>query len=566
MNTNIRPTLWALLLALVVILWFKWEAENAPKTIASKDVQQPIANSNVGNNGDIDLPLPTPAATANSKQTIPGASPQALHSGKLIQVKTDVLSLTIDTQGGAIVESQLLQYSQSVSDNTPIKLFNSAPGKLFHFQTGLNSDKANNATHEASFTAPQANFELADGDSISVPLTWQADGVTVSKVFTFYRGRYDFAVKQTVNNNSNSAWNGYQYRQLRRNEVSISRGLTTFNTFAGAVYSTPDNKYNKLSFADMRDSDLAIKNVTGGWVGMMEHYFMGAIIPPQDKKDSFYSHYLKDGSFSIGLYGSSQSIPVGGSAEFNTVGFVGPKIKNDLARIAPNLDKATDYGWFFFISEFLFNVLNWMHSVVKNWGWAIVIVTLLIKAMLFPLAAKSFKSMAKMRKFQPEMERIRENYSEDRQLQGKKMMELYKKEGINPASGCLPILIQIPIFLAFYYMLMESVELRQAPWIFWIKDLSIKDPYYVLPVINMGLMFVQQRLNPPPSDPIQRRVMMFLPLIFGFLFLFFPSGLVLYWAVSNSFSIIQQYVITKRYGGLANPLSHAEDKHYHPKK
>ncbi len=211
-------------------------------------------------------------------------------------------------------------------------------------------------------------------------------------------------------------------------------------------------------------------------------------------------------------------------------------------------------------------MLNWVHSVVKNWGWAIVIVTLAIKTLLFPLAAKSFKSMAKMRKFQPEMERIKENYAEDRQLQGKKMMELYKKEGINPASGCLPILVQIPIFLAFYYMLMESVELRQAPWIFWIKDLSIKDPLYVLPVINMVLMFVQQRLNPPPSDPMQRRVMMFLPLIFGFMFLFFPSGLVLYWAVSNLFSIIQQYIITKRYGGLAHPLSHAEDKHYHPKK
>lgn len=568
MNTNLKPTLWAIFAALAMMIWLKWEAANAPQlspVSQSETVQtgtatvatNSTANNNAGVPGNAPPPIPSDSNDiANSPQ----------NTARLVNIKTDVLDVTIDTVGGTIVESQLLKYSTSIDDPTPIQLFSSEPGQLFHFETGVNAPthKAN-ATHKATFTAAKNQYQLS-GDSIAVPLTWQADGVTVSKTFTFYRGRYDFSVEQRIDNNSQTTWNGYQYSQLQQNEVVIERGLTTFNTFAGGVYSTPENRYNKVSFAELGDSPLQIANVNGGWVGMMEHYFMGAIIPPQEQSDTFFSKRTGTSIYTIGMYSQSASVAVGNSATFSTTGFVGPKIKDDLARVAPDLDKATDYGWFFFISEFLFNVLDWVHSVVKNWGWAIVIVTLGIKTILFPLAAKSFKSMAKMRKFQPEMERIRENYGDDRQQVGKKMMELYKKEGINPASGCLPILVQIPIFLAFYYMLMESVELRQAPWIFWIKDLSVQDPYFVLPIINMGLMFVQQRLNPPPSDPMQRKVMMFLPLVFGFLFLVFPAGLVLYWAVSNLFSIIQQYVITKRYGGLANPLSHTDEKPHSLKK
>ncbi|PIE45194.1 MAG: membrane protein insertase YidC [Gammaproteobacteria bacterium] len=574
MNNNLRPMLWALFFATVAMLWFKWDAAN---TAATQMTTQTTASSVtktqsvVENQLSADLPAPTPeqgggsAAAVPSVMAVPGSTPKMLNSGKLIHVKTDTLDIAIDTVGGTIVESKLLKYPVSVTDNTPIKLFTSTQGKLFHLQSGVNSNRATNATHQAAFSAPQSNYEIT-GDSISVPLTWSQDGVTVTKTFTFHQGRYDFEIKQTVNNQSSQPWHGYAYQQLKRAELVIERGLGSFNTFAGAAYSTPEKKYNKVGFEELGTSPINVKAVTGGWEAMIEHYFMGALIPVQNSKNTFYSNKNNDGNYVIGMYGDTTSVQPGSQVTFKMTGFVGPKVKDDLARIAPNLDKATDYGWLFFISEFLFNVLNWVHSVVKNWGWSIVIVTLVIKTILFPLAAKSFKSMAKMRKFQPEMERLRENYAEDRQLLGKKMMELYKKEGINPASGCLPILVQIPIFLAFYYMLMESVELRQAPWIFWIKDLSLRDPMYILPVINMALMFVQQRLNPPPSDPIQRRVMMFLPLVFGFLFLVFPSGLVLYWAVSNLFSIIQQYVITKRYGGLAHPLSHAEDKHYHPKK
>lgn len=551
--TNLKPTLWALLFTLVVILWFKWDAANAPLPSQTQVVEN-IEQQSAGEQ----LDLPAPAANASAVPSVPGSLPKVKHSGRLITVETDVLRLSIDKVGGTVVESQLLKYPVSISDKTPIKLFDSTEGKVFHFESGVNSNQAENATHQATYESIQNAYRMKN-DALHVPLTWQANGVSVTKTFIFYPGRYDFAIEQTVDNQSDQPWQGYQYHQLKRVEVVIPRGITNFNTFTGAAYSTPEKRYDKVSFSDLANKAVDFKSVTGGWEAMIQHYFMGAIIPQQTQKHNFYSRQLADGSYAIGLYGMTQTIPIGESATFKTGGFVGPKIKNDLARIAPNLDKATDYGWLFFISEFLFNVLEWVHSIVKNWGWAIVIVTLAIKTLLFPLAAKSFKSMAKMRKFQPEMERIRENYGEDRQLMGQKMMALYKKEGINPASGCLPILVQIPIFLAFYYMLMESVELRQAPWIWWVKDLSLKDPLYILPAINMALMFIQQRLNPPPTDPMQRRVMMFLPLIFGVFFLFFPSGLVLYWAVSNLFSIIQQYVITKRYGGLANPLSHAEE-------
>ena len=556
--TNLRPILWALLAIIATMLWFKWERANTP-------IAKPQESAQVTRTTDNTFALPNAngEGVSNTSSTnflaVPGLKPKATNSGQLIKVKTDVLELEIDTLGGTIVESKLLKYTLSVSDKTPIKLFDSTPSSLFHLESGVNSNNLSNATHEATFTTAKNNYRMT-GDDLSVPLTWSKDGVTVTKTFVFHKGRYDFEIIQTVNNQSSKPWLGYQYRQLKRAEMNVKRGLTTFNTFSGAAYSTPDKKYNKLKFSNMAEQNLEIKDITGGWAAMIQHYFMGALIPVQSDKDSFYTSKFSDDQYTIGMYGNSKNIPIGGTATFKTTGFVGPKIKNDLARIAPNLDKATDYGFLFFISEFLFNILNWVESVVKNWGWAIVIVTLSIKVLLFPLAAKSFKSMAKMRKFQPEMERLRKQCAEDRQALGQKMMQLYKKEGINPASGCLPILIQIPIFLAFYYMLMESVELRQAPWIFWIKDLSLKDPFYVLPVINMALMFIQQRLNPPPSDPIQRRVMMFLPLVFGLLFLVFPSGLVLYWAVSNSFSIIQQYVITKRYSGLAKPLSHAEDE------
>lgn len=554
MNTNLKPTLWALLFTIVVILWFKWDAANTPVVATTKPISQQQSSEELPIAADGDA-----VGVEGMAAAMPVAAPVVKHSGKLVKVKTDVLELLIDTQGGTIVESKLLDYTVSIKDKTPIKLFNSTPEKLFHLSSGVISSLPTKYSHTATFSAEKGNYTLV-GDKLEVPLTWTENGVTVTKVFTFYQGRYDFDIAHHINNQSSQAWNGRQYSQLKRAEVIVEYGLTTFNTFAGAAYSTPEKKYNKLSFSELASPPLDVKGVTGGWEAMIEHYFMGALIPIQTEKNSFYSRKTADGNYEIGLFGLTKSVAAGTQASFATRGFVGPKIKNDLARIAPNLDKATDYGWLFFISEFLFNILDWMHGIVKNWGWAIVIVTLLIKAILFPLAAKSFKSMAKMRKFQPEMERMRENYKEDRQLLGKKMMELYKKEGINPASGCLPILVQIPIFLAFYYMLMESVELRQAPWIFWIEDLSIKDPFYILPAINMVLMFVQQRLNPPPSDPMQRRVMMALPLVFGVFFLFFPSGLVLYWAVSNLFSIIQQYVITKRYGGLANPLSHADEK------
>jgi len=549
MNTNIKPVLWAVLVGIVMVLWLKWQAANTP-ILAVADTQGQQAPEGGPALANVNVPAnisgqATERATGNARLST---------SGKVLTVTTDVFKISIDTVGGTIVASQLLRYPAAINDKTPIQLFSREPGQRFVLQSALYSNQAQNATPQAVFTAVQNSYELS-GDKVSVPLIWQQDGVTVTKTFTFYKGRYDFAIEQRVDNRSGKEWKGYAYYQMLQDEVKIARGLSTFHTFAGLAYSTPEHNYEKKSFAKLADSKLNIEQVKGGWMAMTKHYFMGAIIPEQSDKNTFYSKTPVNGLFAVGMYGQTRSIANGQSLDFKINGFVGPKIKDDLQRIAPNLDKAIDYGYLFFISEVLFNVLAWVDHLLGNWGWAIVVVTLAIKLALFPLAAKGFKSMAKMRKFQPEMERLRENYKDDRQMLGKKTMELYKKEGINPASGCLPILIQIPIFLAFYYMLMESVELRQAPWILWIRDLSLHDPFYILPLLNMGLMFVQQLLSPPPSDPIQRRIMRFLPLVFGFMFLFFPAGLVLYWTVSNGFSIAQQYFVTKRYGALHVPVA-----------
>lgn len=555
MNNNFRAFLWAICAASFMILWVQWQGANAP---AAQETPQNTAQTADGQSAEIPNAPTTPASDINTQATasqVPGETIPLAHSGELIHVETDVLSIQIDTRGGTLVESDLLQYPISVNDDTPIKLFQATPGQVFTLETGLNSNFESNATHQAIFTSQATSYRLT-GDTLVVPLVWEKDGIRVTKTYTFTRGDYHFDIEQRVENTSGQTWQGFQYGQLARNEVVVKRGITTFNTFAGMATSSPERAYNKISFGEVADEPLEIKDVTGGWAAMIEHYFMGAIIPNQDSEHQFFAKQFANNLYRIGMIGQPTVVEDGQNHVFTQQGFVGPKIKDDLKSIAPHLDKATDYGPLFFLSEWLFNLLNWVHAVVGNWGWAIVIVTILIKLVLFPLAAKSFKSMAKMRKFQPQLERIRDNYKEDRQRLGQEMMKLYKKEGINPASGCFPILIQIPIFLAFFYMLMESVELRQAPWIFWIEDLSIKDPWYVLPVINTVLMYLQQKLNPPPADPMQRKIMNMLPVLFGIFFLFFPSGLVLYWTVSNLFSIVQQYVITKKYGALT--LKHAE--------
>ena len=320
-------------------------------------------------------------------------------------------------------------------------------------------------------------------------------------------------------------------------------------TYTGGVISTPEEKYQKVSFDSMAEKNLNL-TVKGGWVAMIQHYFLAALAPGPEQTDTFYSKVIDGGRYVLGMLGQPQTIAPGSTGEFSTRLYAGPKLQHVLAEVAPNLQLTVDYGIFTVIAEPLFWLLRMIHKVVGNWGWAIIILTILIKAVFFKLSETSYRSMAQMRTLAPKINSLKERYGDDKQRLNQAMMELYKKEKINPLGGCLPIAVQIPVFIALYWMLLESVELRHAPFMFWIHDLSVKDPYYVLPIIMGITMVAQQKLNPPPADPTQAKLMMILPLVFTVMFLWFPAGLVLYWTVSNILSIAQQYAITKRMGAL----------------
>ncbi|MDO5090770.1 MAG: membrane protein insertase YidC [Cardiobacteriaceae bacterium] len=545
MKTNIRMILYVLACGLALILWQRWQlAQQPPQTAnpavavqeaAGQGVPSAAASSNAGG---------VPVATTGS-----AASDQA--SRQLIDVHTDVLHLQIDPQGGTVVRAELLDYSVSKDDRAPLALMRNENPMRFLLQSGLVGGDA--PTHAALFASAQNEYRLADGaETLSVPLTWQGDnGVTVEKTYTFKRGEYDFRLEQSVNNQSSADWRGFAYHQLVFGQSAAKGGIGQLYTFTGAVTSTPDDRYHKIDLADIRKSHEKNNSLNlhtqEGWVAMIQHYFLGALIPQQGEAQKFYTNYHA-GDHIVGTSSAEITVAAGSEARFAMDAYVGPKQQDRLKAAAPYLDKTVDYGFLFMIAQPMFKALVFIHSLIGNWGWAIIAMTILIKLIFFVPSAWAYKSMAKMRKLAPEMQRLKERYGDDRQAMSQAMMRMYREEKVNPASGCLPMLLQIPFFIAFYWVLVESVELRQAPWFGWIQDLSVMDPYFILPVINAGLMFLQQKLNPPPPDPVQAKVMMMLPLIFGFMFMWFPSGLVLYWTVSNAFGIVQQYVMNKRYG------------------
>jgi YidC/Oxa1 family membrane protein insertase len=335
------------------------------------------------------------------------------------------------------------------------------------------------------------------------------------------------------------------YGQLQRMEAKEEGQSAFMYTYQGGAIYSPEDHYQKVSFDDMVDSPLG-RDVSNGWVAMLQHYFVSAWIPPAENAEHFYSKALSGGRYVIGTYSPAVTVPPGETGRLSKGLYVGPKLQSQLETVAPGLDLTRDYGWLAVIAQPMFWLLDQIHRVVNNWGWAIIIFTILLKLALYPLSATSYKSMAGMRKLAPRIQALKDRYGDDKQRMQQAMMEIYKKEKINPLGGCLPILVQIPFFIALYWVLLESVELRQAPWILWIQDLSVKDPYFVLPVLMGVSMFAQQKLNLQPPDPMQAKIMMSMPFVFTIFFAFFPSGLVLYWFVNNLFSIGQQWYITRK--------------------
>ncbi|NQD93497.1 membrane protein insertase YidC, partial [Pseudomonas sp. CrR25] len=452
---------------------------------------------------------------------------------------------------GDVVQLNLPQYPRRQDrPDVPFQLFDNGGERTYLAQSGLTGTNGPDARASGRplYSSEQRTFQLAEGqDQLVVELTFSEADVVYVKRFVFQRGQYDLKVEYRIDNQSAQAWTGNLFAQLKRDDSGdpSSSTATGTATYLGAALWTQEKPYTKVSMGDMDDQNLR-ENVQGGWIAWLQHYFVTAWIPEKDTGNLVQTRKDSQGNYIIGFTGPALNVPAGASAQTSAILYAGPKSQENLEALSPGLDLTVDYGILWFLAKPIFWLLGHIHTLLGNWGWSIIALTIIIKLAFFPLSAASYKSMARMRAVSPKLQALKEQFGDDRQKMSQAMMELYKKEKINPLGGCLPILVQMPVFLALYWVLLESVEMRQAPWLLWITDLSIKDPFFILPIIMGATMFIQQQLNPTPPDPMQARVMKLMPIIFTFFFLWFPAGLVLYWVVNNVLSIAQQWYITHK--------------------
>jgi YidC/Oxa1 family membrane protein insertase len=492
-----------------------------------------------------DVPV-APAPTPDAVPVVPGVERLALPTAERVRVVTDVLDVELDTVGGDVRRANLLLYPVDPRrPEEPVTLLTDAQPYPFVVQSGLLADREVPA-HHAPYRAEASEYRLALGqDELVVPLHWTSpDGLEVTKLYTFRRDSYAVQVDFEVRNATGEPVSLREYRQLQRTDHAPRENFFIY-TYTGGVVWSPDTKYEKIRFTDMATDPLN-RFMTTGWAAMIQHYFLAAWVPPADEPFHYYSAGVDANRYVLGMTGPEVVVGPGEARTLSSRLVIGPKLQDHLAEIAPGLNLTVDYGLLTFIAQPLFWLLRGIQNVVGNWGWAIIILTLMIKLVFYKLSETSYRSMANMRRLQPRLMALKERYGDDRQRLNQAMMELYKKEKINPLSGCLPILVQIPVFIALYWVLLESVELRQASFILWLRDLSTPDPYFVLPLIMGASMLVQMKLNPAPMDPMQQKIMMALPIVFTVFFAFFPAGLVLYWVVNNVLSIAQQWFITRR--------------------
>ncbi|HKX58628.1 MAG TPA: membrane protein insertase YidC [Steroidobacteraceae bacterium] len=556
MNPQIRVLLWValgFLLYLNVQAWMKDYAPAVQETPASPAAKgAPAASPADGLSAE--LPKVSgeaaPAPAAAPAESIPGSvAAEAAAAGK-VHVRTDVLDVDASLAGAELIRADILQYPQHKDDpNTPVRLFNTdSADTQFLFQSGLTTGEAGRAepNHKATFTSAAAEYRLADGaDVLEVPFTWtDGAGLTVTKTFVFRRGSYQVDLRYRVTNAGTAPVKLASYAQFLRHSLGNERSMWDPDTYAfrGPAYFD-GNAYQKLDIEDTDDQTLS-QPVTDGWIAAMQHHFVAAIVPAP--KQAYQFELRVDGmDYLLRAIGPAHVAPAGGSADFSETLFVGPKLQEQLKEAGPRLELTADYGMLTILAQPLFKLLSWIYGFVGNWGWTIVIVTFLIKLVFYKLSETSGRSMAKMKTVAPRLKAIQERYKDNREEQARKMMELYRTEKINPVAGCLPMLVQIPFFLAFYWVLLESVEMRQAPFMGWIQDLSSRDPYFVLPILMGAAMYGQFKLNPAPPDPVQAKVFAFMPVIMTFMFMWFPAGLVLYWLTNTVLSIAQQWKINR---------------------
>ncbi len=521
-----------------LMLWDAWQRDHHSATLEQQDLNRPPSAVKSSEQEASAVPSSPTPSTASLVFEPP------VESADKVSIETDVFEVEINLLGGGIVHAGLVQYPVDPAEpDKHFEFLGQTQDRFFIHQGGVKgSGKTPN--HRAAYATSSSSYRLAEGaNELVVDLLWASDeGMKVTKRYTFTRGSYVVGIEYLIDNNSSDLWTGRVYEQLQRTKPSSKRSL--IYTFTGAAISTPEKRYEKFDFDDLEDAPLNVE-VKDGWVGILEHYFVSALIPPAENLSHFYSLILDQSRYVVGYWGPTLTIPAGDQANNRSSIYIGPKLQEVLHDVAPGLELTVDFGVLWFIAKPLFVTLQYIKDITGNWGWAIIILTFLLKLAFYPLSAAGYRSMANMRKVQPRMLAIKERFGKDRTRLNQAMMELYKEEKINPLGGCLPIVVQIPVFISLYWVLLESVELRQASFALWLVDLSSKDPLYVLPLIMGVSMWFQQKLNPAPMDPVQQKVMQILPIAFTIFFMFFPSGLVLYWVVNNILSIAQQWRITR---------------------
>jgi len=512
----------------ILMLWDAWQTKHAPAAVA------PVAS--VGS-----VPTADVGAAAGAIDT-PVDTGYALKSGQNIAVTTDLYQININTMGGDLRKLELRKHRANNSQSNYLLLDDAAKPMLYVAQTGLIGQDL--PTHNTLFTSTAPSYQMQEGqDKLEVRLSAVSNGVTVYKVYTFHRNRYEIDVNYEIKNDSSAAITPVVYYQIVHDSES-NQGSALMPTFTGGTYYTEASKFKKLAFKDMAKEPLNITS-NDGWVGILQHYFVSAWIPKDGLVRKFYTEKLSSNIFRIGTKSTLSTIQPGAALVVPARLYSGPQTKADLIAAAPGLEYSVDYGWLTVIASPLFWLLSKIHSLVQNWGVAIILLTILIKAAFFKLSASGYRSMAQMRELAPRLQSMKEKFGDDRQKMQMAMMDLYKKEKINPMGGCFPILIQVPVFIALYWVLLGSIELRHAPFFGWIQDLSAIDPFYILPILMGATMIVQTKLNPKPTDPMQAKVMTWMPVVFSVFFFFFPAGLVLYWLVNNVLSIAQQWYVNK---------------------
>jgi len=548
-----RTLLWAVFAFSLILLWNNWQTHNGqPSLLSPATGSRPVTAETAQSASTSPADVPTASPPVAASASAPGLPALAMDnaaasSGQFVSISTDVYELVFDTQGAQLIQARLLRYADSRDDSRAITLLNNAAHDFYVAQTGLVSAQVQNLpTHLTPFRLVSSQTEMS-GQTLDVVFEAEANQVRVVKTFTLHRGRYDINVRHQVLNLTEAPLQASVYLQLTRDGNDPAGSSFFYHTFTGpSVYSSAE-KFQKVSFSDVdKKKNNYVRDALDGWIGMVQHYFASAWVPEQGRARHNEVLRVGENRYAVRSVQALETIAPGREGVHQARLWVGPQDQQAMQQVAPGLDVVVDYGFLAIIAKPLFALMTWIHGLAGNWGWTIVLLTLLIKLVFYPLSAASYRSMARMKHVGPRMQAMREKYGDDRAKLNAAMMEMYRTEKINPLGGCLPMLVQIPVFISLYWVLIGSVEMRGAPWILWINDLAATDPWFILPAIMMGTMFLQIKLNPTPPDPMQAKVMMIMPLVFGGMMFFFPAGLVLYWCVNNIVSIAQQRLIMHR--------------------